>query len=196
MRATINFPITVALTSILLIVPLCARADDVLDKVGNSISTTANDAADTVSDSAITTAVKAALLVEPDIKSFKISVTTTNGVVALDGKVDTQLQANKAVEVAQSISGVKDVDDSKLAVKSSSNFIKDAFITAKVKGKIMQLSSDKKISGDNDLHVETTDGAVHIHGTVSDNSDIGAITDAIKAMKGVTSVHTNIEVKN
>lgn len=160
------------------------------DKVGNA----ADKAGDYASDTAITTQVKAKLAAASDIP-FDISVTTNNGVVTLDGQVDTRLQANKVVEIASSVHGVKDVDDSALKVKSSEDYLSDAAITAKARGRLMQLSADKKINSKYDLKVETTDGVVHVFGTVANRSDESTITDSLKNIKGVKNVKTNITVK-
>jgi osmotically-inducible protein OsmY len=62
-----------------------------------------------VDDSVITTKVKAAILNEPNLKSAEINVETFKGVVQLSGFVSSQAAANKAVEVARSVSGVKSV---------------------------------------------------------------------------------------
>lgn len=75
------------------------------------------DSAQPVSDSWITTKVKADLLVTEETKGLDINVTTTNGVVTLSGKLDSQAQVEKAVAVARSIKGVKSVDATTLTVK-------------------------------------------------------------------------------
>ena len=62
-----------------------------------------------VDDSVITTKVKAAMLNEPTLKSAEINVETFKGVVQLSGFVSSQAAANKAVEVARSVGGVKSV---------------------------------------------------------------------------------------
>ena len=62
-----------------------------------------------IDDSAITTRVKAALLNEPGVKSNQISVETFRGVVQLSGFVDSDAMRDKAVVVAQRVSGVKAV---------------------------------------------------------------------------------------
>ena len=46
---------------------------------------------------------------EPTLKSAEINVETFKGVVQLSGFVSSQAAANKAVEVARSVSGVKSV---------------------------------------------------------------------------------------
>jgi len=145
-------------------------------------------------DATITTKIKALFALEADTKSFDIHVTTTDQIVNLSGTVDTQLQANHAVEIAQSVKGVKDVNDSKLNVTSSTSFLDDAYTTARVKGKISQLESTGKISNNNDLHVETTNGVVHVLGKVGNNKDVSVIEQEVKKMNGVKDVKTNIDV--
>lgn len=62
-----------------------------------------------VDDTAITTKVKAAVFNEPSLKSAEINVETFKGVVQLSGFVTSQAAANKAVEVARGVGGVKSV---------------------------------------------------------------------------------------
>jgi osmotically-inducible protein OsmY len=62
-----------------------------------------------VDDTVITTKVKAAVMNEPTLKSAEINVETFKGVVQLSGFVSSQAAANKAVEVARGVSGVKSV---------------------------------------------------------------------------------------
>jgi osmotically-inducible protein OsmY len=62
-----------------------------------------------IDDSVITTKVKAAILDEPSLKVFQISVKTYQGVVQLSGFVDSAQSAKKAGEVAGRVEGVKEV---------------------------------------------------------------------------------------
>lgn len=62
-----------------------------------------------VDDSVITTKVKAAILGEPSLKVAEINVETFKGVVQLSGFVTSTVLANKAVEIAGKVSGVKSV---------------------------------------------------------------------------------------
>ncbi len=70
---------------------------------------TQESAGEYTDDSVITTKVKAALLNEPGLKSFPISVTTFRGTVQLSGFVDNQTQIDKAVSVTRGVEGVKSV---------------------------------------------------------------------------------------
>src|SRR5512133_4282777 len=62
-----------------------------------------------VDDSAITTKVKAAILEDPALKTFQISVKTYKGVVQLSGFVDSRDTVGRAGEVAGKVSGVREV---------------------------------------------------------------------------------------
>ena len=185
--------ITIATLFCMLLAPghILAANNDITKDLSKAATTVVK----ALDDTAITTQVKALLALEDDIESYDIGVTTENHVVYLEGEVDTGLQADKAVEIAQGVSGVKDVDNSKWRVKSSTSYASDSFITAKVKGTIMQLSNNNTIGANSDLHVETTNGAVHIFGTVTKSNDIATIKQAVTAIKGVKSVNSNIEVK-
>lgn len=62
-----------------------------------------------VDDTVITTKVKAAILNESTLKVAEINVETFKGIVQLSGFVSSQAAANKAVELARAITGVKSV---------------------------------------------------------------------------------------
>ena len=62
-----------------------------------------------VDDSVITTKVKAAILEDASLKVLEINVETFKGVVQLSGFVSSQAAANKAVDLARGVRGVKSV---------------------------------------------------------------------------------------
>jgi hyperosmotically inducible protein len=70
-----------------------------------------------IDDSVITARVKAALVKDPDVKAYEVSVETSKGIVLLSGFVDNERQVRRAQEVAAAIEGVKSVK-SNLVVKS------------------------------------------------------------------------------
>ncbi len=63
-----------------------------------------------MADTTITTKVKADLVKEPDLSSTGIHVETVKGVVMLSGFVNSKAQADRAVEVARGVDGVKKVE--------------------------------------------------------------------------------------
>ena len=70
-----------------------------------------------VDDAAISTKVKAALVESPQTKAHNIEVETYKGTVQLSGFVNSKAEAAEAQRIAQSVAGVKKVEN-KLSVKS------------------------------------------------------------------------------
>jgi hyperosmotically inducible protein len=60
-------------------------------------------------DPGITTAVKSKLAADDTVKAYRIDVDTKDRVVTLNGAVDTPIARDRAVELARSTEGVKDV---------------------------------------------------------------------------------------
>jgi hyperosmotically inducible protein len=90
------------------------------DKMGSSPPSSSSSANETVSDktddSWITTKVKSELLDTKNVKSTDISVTTTEGVVALSGTVTSAREKIHVIHVTKLVKGVKSVDASALSV--------------------------------------------------------------------------------
>lgn len=63
------------------------------------------------SDPGITTAVKSKLAADDVVKSYRIDVDTADGVVTLNGAVDTPAARERAVELARGTEGVRNVVD-------------------------------------------------------------------------------------
>lgn len=62
-----------------------------------------------IDDTTVTGRVKAALLADPAVKSFDISVGTTNGEVQLTGLVDNQGQIDQATRIASATEGASSI---------------------------------------------------------------------------------------
>jgi osmotically-inducible protein OsmY len=81
--------------------------------------TATNDrsAGQVIDDSVLTGKVKTALIADSRTKAYQINVTTKEGIVHLNGVVDSTAAKIAATEVAQAIEGVKAVDN-ELSAKS------------------------------------------------------------------------------
>ena len=79
------------------------------DKADQTVTKQANTAGQAIDDTAITTKVKSALLNEPGLQSFKITVVTEKGIVTLSGSADTQVKIDKAIKLAEAVDGVQSV---------------------------------------------------------------------------------------
>jgi osmotically-inducible protein OsmY len=86
-------------------------------KTKEELKTAASDTKEALSDGWITTKVKSTLMLTRDVDGLDISVTTNNGIVKLAGNVDSTVEKQRAVEVAQNVRGVKKVDPSGIKVE-------------------------------------------------------------------------------
>jgi osmotically-inducible protein OsmY len=62
-------------------------------------------------DAALTAKVKAKLLSDERVEGTQIDVDTQNGIVFLNGVVETEEQKRKAIDLARNTEGVRDVED-------------------------------------------------------------------------------------
>jgi osmotically-inducible protein OsmY len=65
-----------------------------------------------VDDSVITTKVKAALVADPKVKATEVNVETFKGTVQLSGFVESRDSAQKAIEIARGVKGVREIKNS------------------------------------------------------------------------------------
>jgi hyperosmotically inducible protein len=79
--------------------------------VGCASTPTREGTGEYVDDTMITAKVKTAILKEPTLKSAEINVETFKGQVQLSGFVTSQMNMQRAVEVARGVGGVKSVKD-------------------------------------------------------------------------------------
>jgi len=76
---------------------------------GVTLKSDASTVGSSISDAAVTGRIKTALLADPDIRSFDISVLTHQGEVQLTGFVDNQDQINRASTLAGAAEGASSV---------------------------------------------------------------------------------------
>ncbi|MGV8891600.1 MAG: BON domain-containing protein [Burkholderiaceae bacterium] len=77
----------------------------------NAVNPPSDSDGSAVADAAITAQVKAALLLEPDLKSMEINVETVNGIVTLTGPINTAANLERAFQIAKEVDGVKSVNN-------------------------------------------------------------------------------------
>jgi hyperosmotically inducible periplasmic protein len=70
-----------------------------------------------IDDAAITTKVKANLLADAMVSAFAISVETSRAAVSLTGIVNSEAERQRAIQIAQEVGGVKQVDARNLFIK-------------------------------------------------------------------------------
>ncbi len=79
--------------------------------VGCQSTATQRSAGETVDDTTLTSRVKSNIIADQELSAFQIDVDTYRGVVQLNGFVDSQETANRAVEVASNTAGVESVEN-------------------------------------------------------------------------------------
>lgn len=105
---TLHKILTVTTLGTLLAAPLTGLCDETNEPQQSPM----HKIAQYVDDSAITAKVKAALVDDAGLNSFEINVKTYNAKVLLSGFVNTPEEAQRAVEKAKSVAGVKAVNNS------------------------------------------------------------------------------------
>ncbi len=90
--------------------------DETGPTLGDDLANLSQETGTQISDSWITAKVKSTFIYSRNVNGAAISVTTTGGVVALSGKLSSGAERALAIELAQNIRGVKEVDASKLEI--------------------------------------------------------------------------------
>lgn len=152
-------------------------------------------AAVSAADSSIVQTVREKLAADHGLSGQEIAVHSANGVVTLTGRVKTDGQADRAIELAQSVAGVTDVNAADLTAASSKHPMADTAITAKVKGLYLRekLFGDREISVTG-IKVETTDGIVYLSGKVDTQEQADNAINLAKSVSGVREVKSALEV--
>jgi hyperosmotically inducible protein len=146
-----------------------------------------------IDDAAITTKVKTALVENPTTKARQIDVDTRNGVVQLNGFVDTAEAKSEAENVARTVNGVKSVDNNlqvRDGARTMGNAVGDAEISAKVKSALIGDARTKAYQ----IEVKTYKGVVSLGGFVSSSAEKNAAEDVAKNVNGVVKVENGIKV--
>ena len=169
-------------------------AKSTASNAGQAVDNSMNKVGNFMDDSTITARVKAALIDHKDIRSTDISVKTENKVVTLSGTVDSSEQHKQALSVAKAVEGVTSVNDKLSVQNEKSASLKgygDTAVTSEIKAKLL---ADDIVPSRN-VKVETTDGVVHLSGTVESSKQSERAEGIAKAVSGVKSVKNDLSVK-
>ncbi len=145
-------------------------------------------------DSVITTGVKAALMAEATINSIDFKVETNKGIVQLSGFITDSAQVDRAVAVAKTVSGVKEVQNRmvlKMGDTTMGSNVDDTVITGRVKAALLADKTAKSL----DISVETRKGEVMLSGFVANKAQIGLAEKLASTQEGVKTVRNELSVK-
>jgi osmotically-inducible protein OsmY len=147
----------------------------------------------------ITTKIQAQYFVSPEVKPWNIDVTTANdGVVTLEGEVETAQDREEAVRIARTTEGVKRVEN-RLRVKGeqpdqpgaeTSVDRPDIWLTAKVQSKYF-LDELVKLRA---IDVTTENGVVTLAGTVGSDAEKRRAVALARSTEGVKTVNDRLQV--
>jgi hyperosmotically inducible periplasmic protein len=84
--------------------------------VADKAKSATQEAEDEISDAWITTKVKSTLLYSSNVRGTDIVVNTKDGVVTLNGRVDSGAERALAIELADNVRGVKSVNAKGLTI--------------------------------------------------------------------------------
>lgn len=147
-----------------------------------------------IDDSVITTEVKAALLADPDVRSFEVKVETRKGEVMLSGYVENTMQIERAAAVARSIMGVKTLQNNmslKGGATTAGMKLDDSVVTTKVKAALL---GDNQVKS-RDIAVVTLKGEVQLSGFVDSQKQIDRALVVATGVEGVSRVNNEMSVK-
>lgn len=159
-----------------------------------------------VDDSVVTAKVKGELATDKQTSAIKIGVDTAGGVVTLSGAVPTDIEKNKAEELARKTDGVKRVvnkisvdpnalgatnigDKAGEAAKNVGDAISDEAILATVKAKLIA----DGITGTN---IDVNNGNVVLKGAVDNPQKKAKAEELAKRTNGVRDVRNQLTIKS
>lgn len=147
-------------------------------------------------DSAITAKVKTALVDDKEINSTDLSLSTTRGVVTVDGFVTSHQQIERVDHLVRSISGVKQVINH-LHLKSAeqTNLKSYASDTATTSEIVARLLANKQVSSRH-ISVTTTRGTVLLTGNVSNRQQKNKAAEIVRKVSGVRAVKNELSISN
>lgn len=150
---------------------------------------------------------EATFLFNEHLNSFDIATEVENGVVRLEGTVESEIERDLAGEIAKSIDGVRDVENeltvdasgARMARESDAGreaqgfkqAVVDATLTARIKSKLLANGNVSGLSVDVDSH----GGDVTLSGTVESEDEKDLIASIAINTEGTTSVNNQLTVE-
>lgn len=151
-------------------------------------------ASTTLDDASITANVKTQLIGDADTKAYQINVETRNGVVQLNGFVDSSAAKTEAERLASEAKGVREVRNNlevRPNTRSGGEVIDDAAISAKVDA---ALAADSRTSALR-VDVATREGEVQLSGFAKSDAERMAAEDVASGVSGVRTVKNDLDVR-
>lgn len=178
----------------------------VTDQLTIGPASPASGAPEQMSAALVTAKIQAKYFTDPDVKARDVNVSTTNGVVTLTGRVDTEVERQKAVDIARTTEGVTRVENGLVvqppeavattgtSIPNSSRVtltpVDDVRITSSIQSKYFL---DDLVKGRR-INVDTSQGVVTLRGEVTSESERAQALLLARTTEGVQRVEDNLAV--
>ena len=197
-----------------------AGANSDIAKIVRGLQSTARDAVSAVKDGWLLMKIHAEMVDEPTLSGSDINVDVDKGVVTLKGTVRSEAGRERAIAVAKSSEGVKNVidqlrvvspsperssisdkiehagekaaDKTTSAAKKTGRAIDDGWIKSKIYAQY--LVDWNTVLNDSDIDVDVKDNVVTLNGTVKSAEAKAKAVATAKSTDGVKTVHDNLRV--
>ena len=142
-------------------------------------------------DSGITSMVEASLEANDDVKARQVEVQTREGIVYLNGVVDTEETRREAARVTWRTEGVTGVvNDLTVGERTVGSWVDDVMISSKVKSRLIA-NSDIRAG---DIDVSSSQGVVTLIGRVGSQTIKSEAERIARDIKGVSNVNNELLV--
>jgi len=143
-------------------------------------------------DAAITSKIKTELIADPVVKARKIDVDTSGGNVMLTGVVQTHREADRAVEIARTVPGVKTVKNNlQIGTKTMGQHVDDKIIISKIKASLIREPNIRSLN----IDVDVNRGVVTLTGMVKTQEQKNRVIEIARGTAGTVDIVDNIKVK-
>lgn len=146
-------------------------------------------------DTVITTQVKMALLLHRSTSTFRTEVSTTNGIVVINGSVENSAEKELITKLVEDIQGVKSVENKMTIAKEKTSTVgeklDDSVITAKVKMALVIHRSTGVLR----TSVTTNDAVVTVSGKALNIAEKELVSKVIEDVDGVKSVINEMNIE-
>lgn len=150
--------------------------------------------AGTVEDAALTAKAKAALIADGKAPAANVNVETRDGIVQLNGYVDSDAERTAAEQAVRDVKGVAEVQNNlkvRTAERTAEATVDDTAVATKVKA---ALANDDTVPA-NDVVVEVRDGTVQLGGFVKTSAAKERAGEIAKGVEGVRKVDNKVDVR-
>lgn len=158
-----------------------------------------NEWQDEARDAWIHGSAQTSLMLNTNLNAFNISSSVEDGVVTLEGEVETSTDKALAEELVEGIDGVRRVNN-ELSVRNEDDDDDNGGVRATLNdGRIFTvLKSRLLMSGDvsgRDIEVEVDDGVVTLNGEVETRAERDLAVEMARNTNGVEDVRDNLRVR-